>query len=243
MATKELMYEGRKVSYTYNEHAAWTELDQQLADALFGLAEREAALERDVKAAMERAGAVDKELKAVAEQTTAVREVLRAAQTAATDYVAALQLGRTDTADAFAEAVNAANDAIHDQHDRFTDQYEAYCAVIEDHKALLDRMDSEGEEWDAHMHVLIVRACQTDGIATDAVSFDQAHQDLLGILTVHSDHQKDMLQYMLDVAAEHDQLHERIAGQQEVFGEYCERLKVIDLLSQKLAGAVQVGLN
>jgi hypothetical protein len=52
-----------------------------------------------------------------------------------------------------------------------------------------------------------------------------------------------MLQYMLDVAAEHDQLHERIAGQQEVFEEYCERLKVIDLLSQKLAGAVQVGLN
>lgn len=232
-----------KVQYNYDAAAPWTELDQQLVDAMEGLVEMENAMEVDIRAALERAGKVRERVKELDERCTEVRSVLQKAQTGATEYVAALRLGKSNLSEAFTEAVNDANDAIYEQNQAFGHLHEAYSAVCDDHKALVERMDEEGEAWDGRMHEVIIKACSTDDLATDAVSYDVAHQELLGVLSMDHDHRKDMLQCMLDVLSEYDLLHERISGQQDVWVEFCERLKMIELMGNDHSGMVQVGLN
>ena len=243
MATKEIAYRSRTLQYTYDPAAAWTDLDQQLADALYGEVEMDMRHEADVQALMDRAAALSRKLEALSERTTEVRTLLRKAQTTASEFVGMLRLGKQGMEDDFAEAVNNASEALHERHEELSALHKVYEPLCDEHKEIVDRMDQEGEAWDDKMQELIKKACETDGLATDAVSFDSAYEELLGMMAVHHDHRKDQLQFILDVLREYELQQERARGQQEVWEEFCERLKMIEMLGHDMSGVVQIGMN
>lgn len=243
METRNISHRYGSLNYLFNNEIAWTETDQQMAD---GVAHCILVTERNLDEAdalFKRSSELRKSIEAMNEAHKAVGGKLKMAQDLAGGYVGALELGQYSIADMLSEAVNTANEAIQTQNAEIRELHAVYTALLDDHKAIVDREESEDIAIYDNLNSLFLLGYEAKDLATDLESFDRAIEMLRAVLSNNDRTQENKMNYVVEITRDYELLQARIEGQQFVWEEFCARLVLIEYIGKLRSGTQSSSFN
>ncbi len=215
--------------FEYDESIPWSEVDERLYSNFSKLHDEIVEMDKLKRALYDAFSRFDKHVGEVRSSlSSTVAPAIAAAQQAAEAVLPAFRLKITGPADAFADAFNAARDAIAAFEETLGILSADLNAKGKVHEEFRERLYSDDDTlWDAvrdDKHLLYAEAGRH---SIDFLGFDRADERFRGTLSFHRERWEHAIQYRNDIIVNYNTLMEEIRLQYAVWNEFAKRCQLI----------------
>ena len=241
MQKKTIDHPFHKISFDIDESKSWTARDEKLLNTYLQLHDNEKQRHEAASGLRKQFIEMDKRTETLRKELNGVKKKITAIRDAADHIIAQINLHVPKAVEKFTEQVNETNEAIQEHHAKMQ-EFEKEVKELSDLKNKF--MDEEEEEtlWERLSELKITYA-HDSRLATDYVSFDDDEQRFREKASFMSRQNDQYMDYCNRAVDNYNRLLLELTAQYDVWNEFGRRMKLIEHITGRNSGFMEIGTN